>query len=138
MLVFPHSHKDNTFVAKIIDFGASCFGSAEHDTVALAFTQDWKAPKIEYTGQQFQLKDAKRTDIFSYGLLCKKLLEFSESQDHEYTDDSEQALIHDYQQALDIFFERSCNDTPERREDIEKLLSRLNGVISRYEKTTEG
>ena len=123
VLVFPRDNDGAAFVAKITDFGASCFGCAEDSFVTLGFTEQWKAPEIRQAGQQFSLEEAKKTDIFSYGKLCQSMLPSDISQ---------------CSPILRLFFERSCNDTVADRVSIGELLDVLTALISQYRKTTEG
>lgn len=58
--------------AKVIDFGYSCFGCAETDLVKLAHTPLWQAP--EWRQGPFTIKEAKLTDVYSYGKLCAWVL----------------------------------------------------------------
>lgn len=58
--------------AKVMDFGYSCFGCAETDLVELAHTPLWQAP--EWRQGPFTIRDAKLTDVYSYGKLCAWVL----------------------------------------------------------------
>ncbi|KAK5454372.1 hypothetical protein LTS15_006372 [Exophiala xenobiotica] len=57
---------------KITDFGYSSLGSSESDEVKLPLSRPWEAP--EYHDRWFQLKAAKKTDVYSFGLLALWLL----------------------------------------------------------------
>ena len=58
--------------AKVMDFGYSCFGCTETDLVELAHTPLWQAP--EWRQGPFTIRDAKLTDVYSYGKLCAWIL----------------------------------------------------------------
>lgn len=55
-------------VAKVIDFGCSCFGSKDNDLVLLSRTAQWAAPEIG--DAHMSIRAAKLTDIYSYGMVC--------------------------------------------------------------------
>lgn len=62
----------STFGVKMTDFGYSCYGSTDEDLVKLPRSQPWEAP--EHHPRWFTLAAAKKTDIYSFGLLCLWLL----------------------------------------------------------------
>ena len=62
----------STFGVKMTDFGYSCYGSTDEDFVRLPRSQPWEAP--EYHPRWFTLAAAKKTDMYSFGLLCLWLL----------------------------------------------------------------
>ncbi|KAK7422181.1 hypothetical protein QQZ08_009649 [Neonectria magnoliae] len=64
--VLLFSDKGNP-VAKLSDFGFSVFASTK--SLKLGGTTPWKAPEIE-ARQEHTLSQAKRTDLFSFGMLC--------------------------------------------------------------------
>jgi len=66
VLVFPDDSGQH--VPKVADFGFSCLGSKETDIVLLPKTLHWEAPEWHHRG--FQISAAKKTDIYSFGLLC--------------------------------------------------------------------
>lgn len=81
VLVFPkvrsvaHSEKDGDnsisqtpWIAKVIDFGYSCFGTSEIQKVQLARTRPWQAPEHR-PNQYFTLGEAKKMDVYSFGML---------------------------------------------------------------------
>ncbi|KAL9121918.1 MAG: hypothetical protein Q9187_001522 [Circinaria calcarea] len=60
--------KDETgFMAKVIDFGCSCFGSRNDDLVLLSRTAQWAAPEVGTS--HISIEAAKLADIYSYGML---------------------------------------------------------------------
>jgi hypothetical protein len=61
-------------IAKVTDFGYSCFGATGDDIVLLPKTERWCAP--EWHPRHFTIRDAKKTDIYSFGMICAWL--FSE------------------------------------------------------------
>ena len=54
------------------DFGCSCYGNTENDLVRVARSRPWEAP--EWHDRWFELKDVKKMDIYSFGLLCLWIL----------------------------------------------------------------
>lgn len=66
VLVFQK--KNGSYLAKVTDFGCSCFGLDEDDTVTLSRTRGWEAP--EYRRGTFTVAQAKKYDIYVYGKLC--------------------------------------------------------------------
>ncbi|KAF8249188.1 hypothetical protein K440DRAFT_641542 [Wilcoxina mikolae CBS 423.85] len=64
VLVFTNA---SGYTAKVTDFGYSYFGASEDEVVYLPFSSRWAAP--EYNGAGFVLRDAKKSDFYSYGLL---------------------------------------------------------------------
>jgi serine/threonine protein kinase len=80
ILVFKSSESD-VYGVKITDFGYSCFGKNEDDLVLLPRSRPWEAP--EYHPRWFQLKHAKRMDVYSFGLLVLWLLFRDENLVHE-------------------------------------------------------
>ncbi|OQV08763.1 Protein kinase domain-containing protein [Cladophialophora immunda] len=71
ILVFK-SVDSGVYGIKITDFGYSSFGSSESDEVKLPLSRPWEAP--EYHDRWFQLKAAKISDVYSFGLLALWLL----------------------------------------------------------------
>jgi hypothetical protein len=55
-------------VAKVIDFGYSCFGTSESAQVRLSRTRPWQAPEHE-KDKLFNLAAARKMDLFSFGML---------------------------------------------------------------------
>ena len=51
----------------LADFGFSRFGGMD-DLVKLARSEPWDAP--EWHPREFKLKDAKKMDVYSFGLVC--------------------------------------------------------------------
>ena len=70
VLVFPG--QDGGYVPKVIDFGYSTYGFSDEDLVRLPYTQGWAAP--EWHHRAFQIKDAKKADIYSYTKICNFVL----------------------------------------------------------------
>ncbi len=56
------------FFAKLSDFGYSALMGRDH-TVDIAKTRPWHAPESEYTWS-YNFDEAKKTDIYSFGILC--------------------------------------------------------------------
>jgi serine/threonine protein kinase len=57
----------------MIDFGYSCLGLTEDDTVMLPISWPWHAPELTFT-VECKLRDAKKTDVFSFGMVCLYML----------------------------------------------------------------
>jgi hypothetical protein len=53
---------------KITDFAFSCFGLQDDGPGKVSRTEPWDAP--EWHHRHFIFKDAKKMDIYSFGLLC--------------------------------------------------------------------
>jgi serine/threonine protein kinase len=56
------------FLAKATDFSFSYAGTEETEIMSVPCTPPWEAP--EYSRVPIQLRDAKRADVFSLGLVC--------------------------------------------------------------------
>ena len=59
-------------VARVADFGYSCLGSKDTDLVKLPDPGVWAAP--EWHDRPFQVTNAKKADVYSFGLLCLFIL----------------------------------------------------------------
>jgi serine/threonine protein kinase len=66
VLVFQD--KGEPLVAKVADFGYSCFGAKDDDFVRLPMSRPWNAP--EWHHREFRIYAAKKTDVYSFGMLC--------------------------------------------------------------------
>lgn len=76
----PNTEKyTNSGSAKLTDFGYSCFGAHDSDLVSLPYSGIWSAP--EYHDRGFELRSAKKVDIFSFGLTAVYLLFYWEVWD---------------------------------------------------------
>ena len=53
---------------KVADFGYSCCSTTDDDLLLVPQTRPWEAP--EWHHRFFAVLDAKRMDIYSFGLLC--------------------------------------------------------------------
>lgn len=53
----------------MIDFGYSGHGLNEDDTVPIPRSRPWCAPECDYS-VNFSLKNAKKTDAYSFGMVC--------------------------------------------------------------------
>jgi len=60
--------KGETLVAKVADFGYSCLGVKDDDFVRLPMSPPWNAP--EWHHREFRIYAAKKTDVYSFGMLC--------------------------------------------------------------------
>jgi serine/threonine protein kinase len=70
VLIFPN--EDHGFVAKMADFGFSIGFQRENDRIFLPESRPWNPP--EHHNRHFFPEEAKRMDIYSFGLLCFWLL----------------------------------------------------------------
>ncbi|KAI3323625.1 kinase-like domain-containing protein [Xylariaceae sp. AK1471] len=67
--VFIFKGDDDSFVAKVADFGFSTWHADHHNHIVLPESWPWYAPEChEYP--QFSVKGALKTDVFSFGMLC--------------------------------------------------------------------
>jgi serine/threonine protein kinase len=129
------------------DFGYSCYGANDDDIVRLPYSRPWAAP--EYHSRDFTLRDAKRMDVYSFGMLClyilfQKRLEDSTSSLVSYLEDlkaSESLLdfTHDMvsrfaavgetqKTSLKEFFDLTLSHKPySRNMDFKTLINRLGG-----------
>ncbi|MCJ1396800.1 hypothetical protein MMC18_009692 [Xylographa bjoerkii] len=60
------------FRLQLIDFGYSCFGSAESDLIYLPRSRPWTAPEHHWRG--FPIISAKLMDIYALGMVCAFLI----------------------------------------------------------------
>jgi serine/threonine protein kinase len=72
VLVFPRENVNNSFRAKLTDFGHSVFEHSRLDTVP-AFTPFWCAPEVE-TAVNMSFSEMKATDSYSYGLVVLSIM----------------------------------------------------------------
>lgn len=66
VLVFKNNR--NEFSARVADFGYSTWFAGEQDTFVMPKSWPWNAP--EHSHRHFTPADAKRIDVFSFGMLC--------------------------------------------------------------------
>lgn len=90
ILVFQRDNGD--YLAKVTDFGCSCFGLHEEDIVTLSRTRGWEAP--EYRRGRFTVVEAKKYDIYIYGKLCFWVLFGPEMNIEDFIDGSLEAQVH--------------------------------------------
>lgn len=135
-------------VAKVIDFGCSCFGSKDDDLVSLSRTAQWAAPEI--SNSHMTIQAAKLTDIYSYGMVCawiffgqdmpvadfvtlpsdfdqaaKRLMHIMGTEPEERPDTS--LMVNTSVRCMKDFFTFSFQREPERRaRDIKSLLDQLD------------
>ncbi|OAL50980.1 hypothetical protein IQ07DRAFT_598993 [Pyrenochaeta sp. DS3sAY3a] len=107
----------NAYVAKITDFDSSCICESENDYVTPRRTVPWEAPEWEL--RWLNLTDARRQDIYSYGLACFFTLfqpVFKNCFDLNATQ----------KDSLSTFFKSSICPEPEKRMlDLERLIQLL-------------
>jgi serine/threonine protein kinase len=60
--------EDHGFIAKMADFGFSTGFQGENDKISFPRSRPWNAP--EYHDRYFFPEEAKRMDVYSFGLLC--------------------------------------------------------------------
>ncbi len=68
------SEDNDDVVAKLIDFGYSCYGMEDEDEVQIGGTPLWSPP--EHTGEKVTVHSAKKMDVYSFGLVCYWILFF--------------------------------------------------------------
>jgi serine/threonine protein kinase len=76
ILVFPRRDADNSFIAKLTDFGHSVFEHSRLNTLP-AFTPKWCAPELTPEGsmsKRMEFKEMKATDFYSYGLVVLSIM----------------------------------------------------------------
>ena len=61
-------------VPKLIDFGYSCYGMDDEDKVHIRGTPLWSPP--ENTDEDITIRNAKKMDVYSFGLMCCWILFF--------------------------------------------------------------
>jgi serine/threonine protein kinase len=77
ILVFDYQDEEGNFFegeyyAKVADFGFSAWSRAGNDLVFFPESRPWNAPEYHHRG--FSIDQAKRMDIYSFGLVCLWLL----------------------------------------------------------------
>ena len=72
ILVFPPIGSQNSYTAKLTDFGHSVFAYENLDGLP-AFTPPFGAPELEEQSS-FSFQDMKQTDVYSYGLVVLSLV----------------------------------------------------------------
>lgn len=72
VLVFKN--KSGKYHAKVIDFGYSTRYADDNHRIRLPRSWPWNAPEHDRDAREWRPSDAKKTDIFSFGLLCLWLL----------------------------------------------------------------
>lgn len=74
VVVFSKSSDSHDVVAKMIDFGYSCYGMDDEDMVHVTGTPLWAAP--ESNGDDVSIRSAKKMDVYSFALVCCWILFF--------------------------------------------------------------
>jgi len=64
--------KSNYYVGKVADFGYSSWFASDNDFVKLPYSEPWHAP--EYHHRAITALQAKKMDIYSFGMVCLWLL----------------------------------------------------------------
>jgi serine/threonine protein kinase len=123
--------EEDKLIAKVIDFGFSCFGATDEDLVELPFTEKWSAP--EWDGGEFPIWQAKKADIYTFTLVCKWILGCKSDDDSNLSDDSGEPCASKYLQGM---FKLGLNRDPTRRPgNIRDLLVFLDKASNnRYHK----
>lgn len=70
VLVFKRDDGGTTF--KVSDFGYSTLVAGKEGTVVLPKSRPWHAPEHHFG--DFKVADAKKTDVYSFGILCLWIL----------------------------------------------------------------
>ncbi|KAI1090753.1 hypothetical protein F5B19DRAFT_300026 [Rostrohypoxylon terebratum] len=137
--VLIYTEDDHT-IAKLTDFSYSCFGKTENGIVRLPISAPYQAPEFHHRG--FKIKNAKKMDIYSFGMVCFWLLfrEAFERLTREKYDLNRleirksaaelslevDQLTQSHRQSLESLFLHTLCETPEEREcDWEKLVGFL-------------
>ncbi|KAJ0108132.1 hypothetical protein J7T55_007251 [Diaporthe amygdali] len=67
VLVFPDDHG---FTAMVTDFGYSTRYAHEGDTIKLPISHPWNGPEVDRLNREWTPSEAKKADLFSFGMLC--------------------------------------------------------------------
>ena len=120
VVMFTKSSDSCDAVAKIIDFGYSCFGMEDDDMVRITGTPLWCAP--ENIGGDVSILDAKKMDMYSFALVCCWILFFDTvSLNNEIGDRMEELSIKEKpRKKMYRFIQRLKN-----AEKPEKLISEV-------------
>jgi len=137
ILIFPSSTE--TLIPKLIDFGYSSMALLRDDKLAIGCTWGWAAP--EWTGRLFTLLEAKKMDVYSFGLVCL-LVTFGDRFSAEMRSDyhCHDSLLQAIARAIDAelgafpeqarqvahFFTSALSEDPEQRGDIAELLESIS------------
>ncbi|KAF2814366.1 kinase-like protein [Mytilinidion resinicola] len=111
----------SALVPKVTDFGFSCYGCDEESTVYPPRTPGWCAP--EWHPRGFSFKDAKKMDVYSYGLLCAWICLQGKVDPSEIASKSVDELL---KQIADIH-----SDVIIRKPALNEILGRLRGIFDR-------
>ncbi|KAK4224631.1 hypothetical protein QBC38DRAFT_484994 [Podospora fimiseda] len=152
ILIFNDKNNQGNVLAKLNDFGYATAGVGADKHVILPFSNGWNAPEVKESGMRFTLSEAKKTDMFSMGLiglwLVKSLISPTSTghgwattiQEHvkadslyshcqESLDMAEQVLDPEDAKSLVQFFQLSLvNDPDDRTSEAEELLSALHDL----------
>ncbi|KAI1742629.1 kinase-like domain-containing protein [Xylaria scruposa] len=80
VLIFPDAKM--TYVAKVTDFGYSTLDVAQSERITLPRSDPWYAPEVRFD-KSYSLLEAKRTDIYSFGLLLLWMISYSGTDDRK-------------------------------------------------------
>ncbi|KAA8895939.1 serine/threonine protein kinase japonica group [Sphaerosporella brunnea] len=123
--------QDGLPIAKVTDFGYSCLGTTEEDYVQLPVTRGWNAPEC-LVNSRLKLKDAKKADVYSFGLVClHTLFRKTEFQTISILSEVRQLLLGTpgfsitQKASLWAFFQSTLSDPDSRNTDFETLMTRL-------------
>lgn len=133
---------DGDDLAKVSDFGYSTLFATEENLIFMPFSGPWTAPEYHHRG--FQPSQAKKMDVYSFGMLAFWLLFYNTPEDtvldfgHEIKKSSIKildralTLVENSQEIesrnkgfLKKFFEITLDDDPERRSSDFRLLGKL-------------
>ena len=73
VLVFKDT-KTRKITVKVTDFGYSTLTVGESGKVLLPKSRPWNAPEHRSDSGEFEVQEAKKTDVYSFGMLCLWIL----------------------------------------------------------------
>ncbi|KAI0855302.1 hypothetical protein F4860DRAFT_40163 [Xylaria cubensis] len=84
-----HHFESSSVVPQVVDVSLSVIGQ-DADLRLLPRTVGWSAP--EWHNRYFQIQNARRMDIFSFGLICYWILSWDQSFSHLSAEEEDQAM----------------------------------------------
>ena len=109
--------------AKVADFGYSTLATGESEKVLFPKSRPWNAPEHHFGG--FKVEEAKKTDVYSFGILCLCILFGNRLSDcPQTTADGVTGLI-----SFDVPYFRSGPTLLERLKYEDRLESIANQLL---------